>query len=95
MLKGVGAHQIWLSPENPKDLIEKKHDTYAHGNPLEERREVLIKEFTSCMSPKSIVKGSSGEKIFARGFVSTLRSEIVVSSKRAAASTTHFWARRR
>lgn len=76
LLKGVGANQVWLTCENPMDLIEK-YGTYAHGNPFEERREVLNKDLLSDVTKVDNVRVLQRKELCER-FVSTVRSEIAL-----------------
>lgn len=79
LLKGVGVNQIWLTSERPEDLIDK-YGPYIHGNPFEERREVLNNDLLDDITESNNVRVVSRRDLCER-FISTLRSEIALGLK--------------
>lgn len=79
LFKGVGAHQIWLTSEDPEELIDK-YGPYIHGNPFEERREVLNKDLVDEITKSNNLRVVLRRDLCER-FISTIRSEIAIALK--------------
>lgn len=77
LLKGVGGNQIWLTSENPEDLVDK-YGPYVHGNPFEERREVLNNDLLDDITEANDVRVIARRDLCER-FLSTIRSEIALA----------------
>lgn len=69
-----GCNQIWLKSEHPEDLVDK-YGPYVHGNPFEERREVLKNELLFDINEANNFRVIPRRDLCER-FLSTIRSDI-------------------
>ncbi|KAM5478574.1 hypothetical protein McanCB56680_006265 [Microsporum canis] len=73
----IAKNQVWLTVENPEDLV-RKYGEYAHGDPRKERRVTLDKDTLGNMKNIQVVPRPD----LLDRFLSTLRKQALVAAER-------------
>ena len=78
LFRGLGANQLWLTCENPTDLV-RKYTSYAQGDPKGDRRVILNSAMLSDMQAAKNIRVFKRAELL-QDFIRTFQSECAIAA---------------